>query len=204
MPAPADGDRDGQPGETFETPPAGLPPPAPTVYQCPECGEDVAATPGAVARLIDCPACEERFLIPAENGSTVIPEDPEPTDEEREAKAESELDGLRMRHVVVVRRAAMRSRTYAIIGAAGCLLGVAKLAIMTWKETRGGTAWGLWPVTYVGVAIAALFGAAYFLRRAAHWQRESLAGKIPDPETPPDFSTLSDGSQHARNLEDLR
>jgi hypothetical protein len=41
-------------------------------------------------------------------------------------------------------------------------------------------------------------------RRAAYWARESRGGKMPEPEGEPDFSTLQDGSQKARDLEDVR
>lgn len=177
-------------------------PPEPQTFACPDCGEPVQATPGPVARLLECPACEERFLIPAEDGSTELPTDPEPSEEERDARAESELNALRMRHIVVARRTAIRSRTYAILGAGACIMGAIKLGIMTWHETRA-AGWTLRPVSFVLFAVVACLGALYFLGRAAYWQRESRAHKIPDPDTPPDFSTLSDGSQHARNLENL-
>jgi hypothetical protein len=180
-------------------------PPAPgeaQTFACPDCGEPIQAAPGPVPRLLDCPACEERFLIPALDGSTDLPTDPEPTEAEHAARAQSELDGLRMRHMVVTRRTAIRSRTYAILGAALCVMGAVKLVMMTVQDIRA-AGWGRWPAAFMIGAIACCCGMAYFLGRAAHWQRESRAEKMPEPETPPDFSTLSDGSQYAKNLENL-
>lgn len=126
--------------------------------------------------------------------------------EESDAHRESaELDGLRMRHIVVIRRAAMRSRTYHIVGAAGCLMGAAKLILMTITEVRQ-VGWHLRQVSFVLFAVAALFGVFYFLGRAAYWNRESRrpASPLPDNLPPPDFSTLGDGSQQVKNLEELQ
>ena len=127
-------------------------------------------------------------------------------DEEANANDDvGELDSLRMRHIVVIRRAAMRSRTYCIVGAGGCLIGAIKLILMTVAEVRR-FGWHLRQISFVLFAVAAFFGVSYFLGRAAHWNRESRrsAADTSDDLPPPDFSTLSDGSQHARNLEDIR
>jgi len=174
----------------------------PDAFECPGCGQVVEATPGAVARLVDCPACEERFLIQAADGSMEIPETPELTDEEKAEARLGELDGLRLRHLVVVRRAAIRSRTYAVVGMVCCLMLVVKLVMMARDEARV-VGWHGRQGSFVACAVAALAGAGYFARRAAYWGRESRAAKMPEPEGPPDFSTLSDGSQHARNLEEM-
>ncbi len=95
----------------------------------------------------------------------------------------------------------MRSRTYNILGAAACLTGAAKLVIMTVKEVRA-VGWHLRQVSFVLFVIVALSPIPFLLQRAAHWAKESRGAKMPDPETPPDFTPLSDGSQHAKNLED--
>src|SRR3954447_15821826 len=121
------------------------PDPTPQTFACPDCGEPIQAVPGPVAQLVDCPACEERFLIPSQDGSTNLPTDPEPTEEDRSRQAESELNSLHMRHIVVARRTAIRSRTYAILGAGASGMGAAKLCLMTWHEVRA-LGWGLRPV----------------------------------------------------------
>jgi DNA-directed RNA polymerase subunit RPC12/RpoP len=188
-------------GDAFETPPDGFPI-TPIAYECPSCGQTVHAIPGPIARLLECPDCEERFLIPAQDGSTDLPEETGPSDAQNDERDLSELDSLRMRHMVVTRRTAMRSRTYNLLGAAACLMGAIKLGIETVKEFRA-TGFHVHQVAAVLVALIALFAVRFFLKRAAHWARQSQGSKIPDPETPPDFTPLSDGSQHARNLEDL-
>jgi len=123
--------------------------------------------------------------------------------EEAVARRESELEGLRMRHVIVQRRAAARSRTYAILGAGVCAMGAIKLVIMAWQDGRA-HGWGLWEVGFVAVAVVAVWGFWYFVGRAAYWGKESRAAVMPEPEVAPDFSTLGDGSQRARDLEDIR
>jgi hypothetical protein len=186
-------------GDSYETPPDGFPT-APVAYECPECGQTIQAIPGPVARLLHCPACGNHFVIAAIDGSTDVPE--EGAEAEKNERELEELDSLRMRHLVVTRRTAMRSRTYNILGAAACLTGAAKLVLMTVTEVRA-AGWHLRQVSFVMFTLVALSPISFLLRRAAHWARESRGAKIPDPETPPDFTPLSDGSQHARNLEEL-
>ena len=188
-------------GDSYETPRAGFVIP-PELFECPACGQAVEATRGPVAQLLHCPACGEHFVIAAIDGSTDVPEEGAASEEEKNASELAELDSLRMRHLVVTRRTAMRSRTYNILGAATCLMAAAKLVVMTVKEVRL-EGWRLREVSFVMFAMVAVWPIPYLMRRAAHWARESRGVKMPDPETPPDFSGLSDGSQHAKNLEDL-
>jgi hypothetical protein len=62
----------------------------------------------------------------------------------------------------------------------------------------------VWVGVFGVVAVVAGWGAWWFWGRAEYWARESRGGKMPEPEVAPDFSTLQDGSQHARDLEDVR
>jgi hypothetical protein len=57
---------------------------------------------------------------------------------------------------------------------------------------------------YGGFVIAGAYGAIFFMRRAIVLHREATQSYLKDPTTTPDFSTLSDGSQRWKNLEDLR
>lgn len=157
---------------------------------------------GEAARVEVCPVCHTPFVVAGADGSTEIldAEDPRVTALERRA---SELDGLRMRHVIVQRRTAARSRTYAILGAGVCAMGAIKLVIMACHEAEF-VGWRVRQGAFVVVAMLAAWGAVYFARRAAYWGKESRAGQMPEPEAAPDFSTLSDGSQRARDLEDIR
>jgi hypothetical protein len=97
----------------------------------------------------------------------------------------------------------MRSRSYAIVGGCACVVAAVKLVQMTVTDVRA-TGWSLTPLLLIGVAILAVWAARHCFRRAAYWGRETNAIVLPDPETPPDFSTLSDGTQHAKNLEQIK
>jgi uncharacterized membrane protein YuzA (DUF378 family)/DNA-directed RNA polymerase subunit RPC12/RpoP len=162
-------------------------------YECPHCGRALEARPQPESQLIPCPGCGGEFVIPAADT---------PAEEVQADQELGELDSLRMRHIVVVRRAAIRSRTYCIVGAIGCLMAAVKLGLMTFSDVHR-TGWHLRQVLYVLLGLAAVYGMVFLLRRAARWSRESRAGVLPEPSNPPDFSTLSDGSQHARNLENM-
>jgi hypothetical protein len=217
------------PADAYETPPDGFAI-EPMAFECPTCGHVVRAVPGVAARLLACPACRDFLVIPADDGSTGVPDLGEEMDRDRsevERSKADELDGLRLRNVIALRRAAMRSRSYAIIGAGACAMGGAKLVMMTVGEVRA-VGWHGWHAWYVAVAALAAWGVVHFVRRAAYWGRESRPPRtgicekcgydirastgncpecgtpVPPNQPPPDFSSLSDGTQHARNLEDLR
>lgn len=57
---------------------------------------------------------------------------------------------------------------------------------------------------YILFAIAGIMVAIFFLRRANKLSREINEPLLTDPGTAPDFSTLNDGSQQWKNLEDVR
>ncbi|HYE18253.1 MAG TPA: hypothetical protein VEA69_07400 [Tepidisphaeraceae bacterium] len=146
----------------------------------------------------------------------------------REMTREQELDALRMRQIVATKRSAIRSRTYCVVGAVAALIGAAKLVEMTVRHV-GAHGWEAKPVGYVlFVAALGAFG-LWCVRRANYWQAEMrvspLAGKCPhclakleegartcpscggavNLELPaPDFTTLQDGSQFAKELEDVK
>jgi predicted RNA-binding Zn-ribbon protein involved in translation (DUF1610 family) len=183
-----------------------------SVFACPNCGQEFEITPAASAQIVQCPACEGQVVIPSLDGSTELPldyENPnradtelEQTDSETE-RSDSELDGLRMRQIVTARRAAIRSRTYMLLGAMLCAVGCAKLITLIVPLVRrdGWTRLAMGYAIFVGLGVV---GTVYCLRRAAELNQESKATPIPEPPTPPDFTSLSDGSQQAKNLEEIR
>jgi hypothetical protein len=70
---------------------------------------------------------------------------------------------------------------------------------MTMQEVRRGSI--VLPIGFCFAAAAALMGSSYFIRSALLLTKEIRTSfSIPEPTTPPDFSTLSDGSQRWKNL----
>ena len=149
---------------------------------------------------------EDRADAPAADGD----DDAFAADETSDAAAAAaahrdELDGVRIRQLAAVRRGAFRARSYALVVTAGCIVVAIQLLFMTVEAARGG-GWGLMTTGYVLFAVALLLVAAHFGRRVRELSEELNAPAPLPPEPPggPDFSTLSDGSQQWKNLEDIR
>ena len=157
--------------------------------------------------FLECPHCGEQFLAadavdePAE--STTDEDEDERVRAEAAERLESELSGLRIRQLSVARRADIRSMSHCIVAAGLCAVACGQLVAMTVQFVRE-RGWRAEPVGYVLFAVAAFMGIVYFVRRAAGWARELRKPVLTDPETPPDLSALSDGSQRWRDLEDVR
>ena len=112
--------------------------------------------------------------------------------------SDDHLDSNRIRQMAALRRAAIRTRSYCVIAIGGCVVGAAELifdGVRRWPEFRA--------FLYLFFALLLLGAAFYFLRLAMRFHREAKQSAIPPPLTPPDFSQLQDGSQIARNLEEM-
>jgi H+/Cl- antiporter ClcA len=119
--------------------------------------------------------------------------------------SDDHLNSNRIRKMAALRRGAIRSRSYCLIALGGCVAGAAELifdAVRRWPA----------PVDLRGVAISSAYSlcaalllalGGYFLRLGRRFHREARQSAIPPPAQPPDFSTLQDGSQIAKNLEDV-
>ena len=118
---------------------------------------------------------------------------------------DDELDAARIRQLAALRRGAYRARSYAIIGTVAAAVVAVQLVWMTvtYVHARG---WGAYPIGYLQAACLLALLAIYFARRALMVHREIRTPPRLPPEPPggPDFSTLSDGSQQWKNLEDIR
>ena len=115
---------------------------------------------------------------------------------------EEHLDALRIRQAAALRRSLYRGRAYAVVGALACAAVAAQCAWLAYGHVRA-IGWGVRPLALVVPMFGAVVAAAWCIRRAAALAREARATVIPEPTVPPDFSTLGDGSQRARNLEDV-
>ena len=111
----------------------------------------------------------------------------------------SELDGIKIRRLAAGRRAAIRLRTYLLVGIIGCLVAMLQTLVLIVLAIRSGD----WPMTALWISLVVLLlivGCLLFgrLRRLSG----QIHQPIPSPPLPPpDFGPLSDGSQHWKNLE---
>ena len=190
------------PMEQSPTPETALP----AGYACPNCGGAVDPLPGSP--VLQCPQCKTQFFPPTAEDADDTSADDEKGDEELDEEAE--LDALRIRQLSTLRRTAYRTRTYLIVGTAGCLFIAIQLLIFAVQSTREHHHWGRWPSGCVVFALASLIGAVKFAQRVAAVQRginaDLRARELEEQEAArhvPDLSTLSDGSHHAKNLEKM-
>ncbi len=140
-------------------------------------------------------------------GEFVVDDSMEPSAEDASADAEAEaarraeeLDGLRIRTLSRKRRGAYRALSYCLIALLACAVGGIQAAIDLHDELRD-RGWTKHAIAFGLLTIALAWGAIFFAGRARLMRKEAQSVKPPDPETPPDFSTLGDGSHFAKNLE---
>ena len=142
---------------------------------------------------------------PGDSGDAADDDDAD-DDAESVRDHDGELNGLRIRQHTALRRGAFRARSYALIGAAACGFGGVLLLLIAVAHTAVRRGVGMLPLGCALASAAALALALHFARRVRELSRE-IATPAPLPPPPPggpDFSTLSDGSQRWRNLEDIR
>lgn len=119
------------------------------------------------------------------------------------AEMEPEFDSQRISRTIALRRGLYRSRAYSLIAAIACAAGAAQCAYLTWRHVRT-AGWGARPIVLIMLMVVAIAGVIWFARRAQALRREAEQTRLDEPTTPPDFSSLSDGSQRAANLEQIR
>src|SRR5438046_2994861 len=121
----------------------------------------------------------------------------------QESDRSAELDGLRIRQLATLRRAAYRSRSHAIVAMLVCAAAVVQAGYLLIQHLIHAGFSGR-VLIYTGFILAGAYGAFFFSRRALALHREAKQSHLQDPSTPPDFSTLSDGSQRLKNLEEIQ
>jgi hypothetical protein len=120
------------------------------------------------------------------------------------AEPTEQLNADRIRQLTRLRRATIRSRSWCLIGAIVGFVAAAELVFKIVQNFRYGHGWGFLTAAFVFCAIASGLIAVLFFRRYVELHREIQTPILRDPATPPDFSTLSDGSQHWKNLEEMK
>lgn len=172
---------------------------------CPDCGDafDASAIDGPVGV---CPRCGSQFFAQT---VTMAADEADVADDTNDTR-EEELDALRIRQLSTLRRVAYRTRSYLIVGVAGGLVFAADLVYYATLRFRhaGGMSPGV--IGRLAAVIVCLAASFYFAKKAMSLHREiqaDLAAREREEQeiakNPPDLSQLSDGSQHARNLEKM-
>lgn len=144
---------------------------------------------------------------PTSGAEWVVVDDEEQADLEYEALDDvrhdgAPMDALRVRQLSAMRRAAYRTRSYCVVGLGACAVAAVQLLVMTARHVLG-AGWGWRPLGYLCGVAAAMMAAAFLLRHVTELTRELRQPALAEPEAPPDFSTLSDGTQRWKNLEDM-
>jgi hypothetical protein len=138
----------------------------------------------------------------------VVDDVPDPgegnTPEALEARAheQSELDGIRIRQLAAARRAMYRQCSYCMVVAGFCAVAAGEF---TWAAIAL-ISTGHWPLragVYLLLAMLIMFAAVHFARRAARLHRQARRSALSEPVAPPDFSSLDNGSQRWRKLEEM-
>jgi hypothetical protein len=176
--------------------------PTPPRYECPHCGQEVEGEPQPLSPFCVCSHCGMQFAVAVELPPTDDPAEQDARD--RKHACEDELSELRIKQLSRHRRAIIRGRSHLLVGFVIFAGACAKLIQMGVKEILRSQHLNLRAVGLLLFATAAVIPANYFLRRARQITRDLKKPMLQDPPTPPDFSTLQDGSQHSKNLENMQ
>jgi hypothetical protein len=169
---------------------------------CPGCGEEVDFAVEAIGKLVRCPYCNTDFFASVEQANQAVVDDT--TDHLTALDREFALDNFRIRNHTLLRMSAIRARSWWIIGLLSAILFILEMVLTSVEYVIARHRWGIDPSLRV---VAMLFAARFAIhcsRRAAEFKREIEKSAIPEPTTPPDFSTLSDGSERWKELENVR
>ena len=174
---------------------------------CPECGHTYEHEGRITSGFLQCPACAAQFFAPDTSVREHEDERREPDeageDHEAALQRQEDLHYLRIRQAVLTeRRALARTRTWYIVGTAGFAVAAVQMLVLAYKYVYvSGAGWRLRPIGYVFAALTASIAAAIWLRQILRINQELRRPVLDEPTTPPDFSTLSDGSERWKNLE---
>lgn len=161
------------------------------LFRCPACDAVIGVPVDLVGRAVACPACGDECST-APGGDEITDDRP---------AAGPDLSGVRIRQLSALRLATLRVRSWWMIGM--LLAGVTAVDLLARAVglARAGAGWA----TLLAAGATAAAAAALACGRAARrLGREVARSSLPQPSGPPDFSTLSNGEDRWRHLEDIR
>ena len=166
------------------------------VTPCPSCGQsNVTVTAQGLAQ---CNACGAQFFSPTDEPEAAADA---AMLEYRRPPDDAELSELHIRNISNLRRGAYRERSYWIIAGGFFLVGAIKLIQIAWIAWARGL-----HLASLGDMLGALAAGLCFVivaKKIALLTRELNASRLSEPQQPPDFSNLGDGSQRVHDLETL-
>jgi hypothetical protein len=169
-------------------------------FACPGCAEEVDVPAESAGRLVRCPYCNTDFFASAGQSHEAVVDDtnPELTELDRLAA----FDKLRIQNHTKLRMAAIRARSWWLIALVLALLVevdmVINAIVYLWAHS-----WG-WAILRLILGTIAFLAARHAHRRAAEFKLESQQSALEEPTVPPDFSTLNNGSDRWKELENIR
>ena len=186
---------------------------APITLNCPHCAEAIECELADQPQVAKCPYCAGAFMLPGADGSTLpvvrlgagdefVVDDTAAAERRREERDREELDGLKIRQIAAGKRAANRSRTYCLVVAIAGLVAAIQLGWKAFKALRF-QGWTNQTAAFVLTIPVCLWLAVRFYRRSEAFRKEAGQSALTDPDTPPDLDSLSDGSQHWKNLDGM-
>src|SRR4051794_35322892 len=106
--------------------------------------------------------------------------DDEPIDSETAEARSAELDGLRIRQLAAMRRAAYRSRSHAVIATLVCAVAAIQSAILLFQRLRyTGVDYRILPAA--AILLLGAYGSYFFYRRAVELHHEARQSYQQEP-----------------------
>jgi hypothetical protein len=166
---------------------------------CPYCGHEVAVE-YQMGQMPRCPDCGEAFVVDDEADSAV----------DKSVK-DAELSSLHILQLARQRRSLIRSRSYMLILTIACLVMAVQLVVSMLRlglnhdnwQPGGGTRSIMFMSLLAAWFVISLILVRWFGRKASELKKQIFHSDLSEPATPPDYSSLSDGSQHVRALEQM-
>jgi uncharacterized Zn-finger protein len=171
-------------------------------FRCPGCDEEVDVSAEVVGQLVRCPYCNTEFFADAaRSGDVVVDDTPAPVED---APPAGELNALRISQLTALRQATLRVRSWWVSGVFLAVITAVDLTVRAGRYVAHMHGWGIRPTLFSIVALAAVAVAAHAGRQARRLGDEASRSRLEDPDVEPDFSTLGDGSDRWRHLDEIR
>jgi len=175
-----------------------------SAFHCPSCNHAISGHTVTANGLVTCPDCGAEFFASAE-ASEEDRAEAERLELERQVREERLVD-LRHNAVLLERRSLFRMRTYIFLALGMCVAIALQLVLFVVNRLNAG-GFSLRVAAYITAIVAMTALSLLCIRKIRELNAELARPVQRDPVRPPDFSTLSDGSQYldvaARNLERL-